>query len=379
MAEGSDKKKRLYEGVGASDFKRRRIREINFDDLCQEWERRPYASRPAVFFTVGDIVIPSSSSGVLDISSSLCRQFWTWLGQNPDDYEPSRIAFNMVHGQGLHMSLPDLKYFKVKLKHGPKAPLESVITLSRKNGNSQTLTAQTIMTQDYMATPFRTQAWSGGAPEVLIDIEATLKFPGDMSEVERAHMYIDTFYSKASDIDTGNWIQDGSEEEKQLRGSGRRLLCQMLDAVKWTHDVVLDACGISYRDKVFLTTQADLMEVQAILNDLEQNSMQALTDLKPNLFEEWNNHRIATRQRIRDMRRLYTPIQDKEKDAEENLASLRKHWILIQGNKNLVQYYMRTFGFKPVKVDDFTHVTMQASAEVIRAHCNQAAHNDRLW
>lgn len=358
----------------ALNAKKRREEEIPLDTLCHRWEREPLASRPLVFFTVGNVVILSSSSGVPEVGS-LCRQFWTWLGQKPEEYEPSRIVFTMVNGQGLRMSLPDLKYFQVKLKHGPKAPLESVITLSRKLGPyPQKLTAQTIMTRDYTATPFKTKFWFRG-DEVLTDIDAELKLPNDISPVQQPQMFIRAFYSKASDITTGGSIQDGSEEEKMLRGSGRRLLCQMLDVVQWTHDVVLDASGRSYRDDVMFTAQANLMQGEQILKDLKENTM--LTDLKPNLFKEWHDERIENRKKIQAIRgRFNKGVYDEQEEAAENLASLRTHWVKIRSNQNLVKYYMRTFGFKPVNVQTFTYVTMQASPEVIRAHCAAAAEKD---
>jgi hypothetical protein len=361
----------------ALNAKKRREEEIPLDTLCHQWEEQPLASRPLVFFTVGNVVVLSSSSGVPEVGS-LCRQFWTWLGQKPEEYEPSRIVFTMVNGQGLHMSLPDLKCFQVKLKHGPKAPLESVITLSRKLGPyPQKLTAQTIMTRYYTPTPFRTKFWFRG-DEVLTDIDAELKLPNDISAGQQPQMFIRAFYSKASDVTTGGSIQDGSEEEKMLRHSGRRLLCQMLDVVQWTHDVVLDASGRSYRDDVMFTAQANLMQGEEILQDLKKNTMQVLTDLNPNLFKQWYDERIENRKKIRAIRGRFNKsvYDDEQEEAAENLASLRTHWVEIRSNQNLVKYYMRTFGFKPVNVQTFTYVTMQASPEVIRAHCSAASKED---
>ena len=199
MAERANKKRvgdvlEALEALEVLDFKKRQIsderQEIPLHESCRRWEEQPLASRPLVFFTVGKVAILSSSSGVPEVGS-LCRQFWAWLGQKSEEYEPTRIKLTMVNGEGLHMSLPDLTYFEVKLKQGPQAPLESVITLSPKNGNNpQNLTAKTIMTQNYTPTPFSANAWLKGKPEVLIDIEAVLKIPGDSSEVEQAQMYV---------------------------------------------------------------------------------------------------------------------------------------------------------------------------------------------
>lgn len=348
---------------------------MSLGDLCHTWEQQPLADKPLVFFTVGDIVVLSSSSGVPEIGS-LCRQFWAWLGQS-DEYDPRRIAFTLVNGQDIHMSVPNLTQFVVKLKHEPNARFEFIITLHPKRGNNpQKLTAQSIMTQDYPETPFKAKIWWKDA-HVLTTIDAEVRVPGDTSRVNDPELFILGFYSKASDLDSAASTELTPEEEVMMRGSGRRLMCQMLDSIQWTHVVKLDACGLSYRDQAALAVRAGSMQVDDIMQDLKENAIKDLTDLNPHLFEQWNAERIASDVKYKHFRKRYA---NEEEQKEADLASLRNTWVEIRGNENLVKYYIRSFGFKPVQPNSFTCVPMQARPEVIRAHCSASAKKDGgLW
>jgi len=346
---------------------------IDLHDLCRRWEEHPLDfKRPLVFFTVGRIAVLSSSSGVKE-TGSLCRQFWNWLGQ-PEPYRPDQIAFRMVDGRGIYMYLPNLTQFKVKFKHGSE--LESIITLSpTRSAYPQVLQARTVMTSDYPATAFRTCPWWGCTPEVLVIILATVQFPGETNEPP-PDLYINGFYSKASDTKAGPSIKEQSEEDFLLRGAGRRLLCLMLDTIQWGHAVTLDAAGLSHRDEVSLAARARGMQAEDIMADVEGGVMKELKDLNPNLFEEWKRERERTK-RIQQMRhRTPLALEDEQKEAEDDLEQLRSDWVSIRGNQNLVAYYMKTFGFRPSVFDSFTFVGMSATPEMIRDHCAANAEKD---
>lgn len=337
---------------------------IDLDNLCRLWDEQPLDfKRPLVFFTVGRKAVLSSSSGTPE-TGSLCRQFWNWLGQ-PDPYSPEQIAFKMVNGRGIYMSLPNLTQFKVKFKHGPE--LESIITLApKKPGNHRWLKAQTVMTSAYPATAFKTSPWSS-SDETLVVIYATLNLPGE-TVVISPELYIDGFRSKASDSAAAPSIEEKSEEADLVHGAGRRLLCLMLDTLAWTDRVALRASGLSYRDEVSLGARARDMQADAILANLEKEILDELKVLNPNMFEQWQAKRQLRKKKIQK-----TPRKQKEAD----LKALRYEWVRIRGNQNLVAYYMRNFGFKPLEFNSFVSVRMEATPEVIREHCNANAEKDR--
>lgn len=352
---------------------------ISLDNLCRAWEEQPLDfKRPLVFFTVGRIAVLSSSSGVPE-TGSLCRQFWNWLGQ-PDPYRPDQIAFKMVDGRGIYMSLPNLTQFEVKLKHGPE--LESIIVLEPKiKGQSQELIAQTVMTSAYPPTAFRTCSWVGCSDQVLTYIKAEFKLPGE-TNVQSPELYIGGFYSKAADADAAPLIQEKTEEEILLRGTGRRLLCLMLDVVQWTHAVTLHASGLSHRDEVLLGARAAKMQEADIMQNIEGEMIKELRELNPHMFDQWKSKRQLNMAHIRKLRQVNT-IQDQipvdpveQSEADEELDDLRAEWVIIRGNQNLVAYYMRTFGFKPREFNRFNFVAMGAPSEVILAHCNANAVKD---
>jgi hypothetical protein len=347
---------------------------IGLDNLCQIWEEQPLDfKRPLVFFTVGHATVLSSASGTPE-TGSLCRQFWNWLGQ-PDPYRPDQIAFRMVDGRGIYMSLPNLTQFKVKFKHGPE--LESIVTLApKKNDEPQTLSARTVMTSAYPATAFRTCPWWGCQDEELVNIEAVLKYPGEV-DLPSPELYISGFYSKASDPEAALAIEEKSDEGVLLRGAGRRLLCLMLDTVQWTHAVTLHASGLSHRDKVSLEDRARGMQTDEIMEDLQGDIMKDLKDLNPNMFSQWTDKRRLNKIRIQNIRkRVPLTLEDKQQEAEDDLEMLRSEWVRIRGNQELVTYYMRTFGFKPLAAESFTYVKMGATPEMIRERCHANAKKD---
>lgn len=336
---------------------------IDLDNLCQIWDEQPLDfNRPLVFFTVGRTAVLSSSSGTPE-TGSLCRQFWHWLGQ-PDPYSPEQIAFKMVNGRGIYMSLPNLTQFKVRFKHGPK--FESVITLAPKNpAYPQWLKAETVMTSAYPATAFKTSPWSS-SDETLVVIYATLNLPGE-TVVTTPELYIDGFRSKASDSAAAPSIEEKSEEADLVRGAGRRLLCLVLDTLAWPHRVALRASGLSYRDEVSFGTRARGMQADAILANLEKEILEELKGLNPNMFQQWEEKWQLRKKKIQK-----TP----RKQQEADLKALRYEWVRSRGNQNLVAYYMRTFGFKPLEFKSFVSVRMEATPEVIREHCNANAEED---
>jgi hypothetical protein len=273
----------------------------------------------------------------------------------------------MVDGRGIYMSLPNLTQFEVKFKHGLE--LESVITLEPKTTKSpQTLTAQTFMTSDYPVTDFRTCPWWGCSEEVLVNIDATLKFPNK----EPPELHIDGFYSKAADTEAAPFIEPRSEEDFLLRGAGRRLLCLMLDTLQWKHTVTLDASGLSYRDEVVLRLMAEEMQEDDIMANLEEEMLTELKDLNPNMLEQWKTERL-----LNMGEQVPLTLEDQEKKAKQDLDDLRNEWVSIRGNQNLVVYYMNTFGFKPVALKSLTFVGMEATPEMIHERCQANAEKDR--
>jgi hypothetical protein len=340
---------------------------IDLENLCRSWEEQPLDfKRPLVFFTVGRIAVLSSSSGVPD-TGSLCRQFWNWLGQ-PDPYRPDQIAFKMVNGRGIYMSLPNLTQFKVKFPHGPE--LESIITLESKEMN-QGLTAKTIMTRAYPPTAFRTCPWYRCSEEVLVNIEAFLS-SRDEKLMQSPKLHIAGFYSKAADFQAAPWIEEQSEEEILLRGAGRRLLCLMLDTIQWTHAVTLNASGLSYRDKVLLDARAKSMQAEDMMANLEEEFLEDLKELNPHMLEQWKSEREATNLRTQSRKQFASTLEHQREDLE----ALRADWVDIRGNQNLVAYYMKNFGFKPLKFDDVRFVGMEATPEMIHARCQTNAEKD---
>jgi hypothetical protein len=344
--------------------------------LCQLWEEQPpdFESFP-VFFTVGHIAVRSALSGVPQVGS-LCRQFLTWLGQT-GEYDPSQIAFTMVDGQGIYMSVPNLTQFQVRLKDGPNGKLESVITLEPKTkGKAQVLKARALMTVDYPPTAFKACHWWGcpdgtgpNGEDVLVDIMANLRWPGGEENVVYPQLFISEFYSKSSDPKTAPSIEPNSKEDLFLRGSGRRLLCQMLDSIRWTHPVNLYASGMSYHDQVYFTEEAKRMQVDDIAKDLEETVMKdepqvmkALKTLNPFIFQDWEPNQSDEG--------LALSLEDAD------LGFLRDEWVRARANLKLVSYYMRTFGFQPVSRPRFTFVKMEAIPEMIRRHCHANAVKD---
>jgi hypothetical protein len=188
-------------------------------------------------------------------------------------------------------------------------------------------------------------------------------------------LYIDGFYSKASDPKAGASIEEESEEIL-LRGAGRRLLCLVLDTLQWTHDVTLHASGLSYRDQVSLGARVKDMQVGAIMANLEEEILEDLKVLNPNMFEQWTQKRRFKRMH-KHVRKIPSTLEEKEN--EEDLAALRSEWVRIRGNQNLVAYYMRTFGFTPLVFESFVSVRMGAAAEVIHQHCDANAGKDGDW
>jgi hypothetical protein len=356
------KKRRAQTLEESVPTQRRRVEglPITLDNLCQLWEESPADfERPPIFFTVGHIAVLSSLSGAPE-SSSLCRQFWNWLGQTANSYDPIKIAFTMVEGKGIYLAAPNLTCFTLQLKH--PVPLESVITLHPKmQGETQKLTAQTIMTKEYPSTVFRKCTWVGHPVDVLVDIEAEIKDEGD----PEPHLYIESFYSKASHQDSnqgvscGSVLERGLEEEKMVRGRGSLLLCLMLDSMAWTGMVTLDAAGLSYRDYVHFKDLAHTMQVGDMIKDLEHNIIQELKDLNPNFLAQWQIENKSFIDDALQQTRMTAPA----------LAYLRAIWMRIRGTQNVVQYYMRNFGFKPLSYTNLTFVPMQASADTIRRHC----------
>jgi hypothetical protein len=278
----------------------------------------------------------------------------------------------MVDGRGIYMSLPNLTQFKVKFQHGPE--LESIITLAPKvKGKSQTVRAQTIMTSAYPPTAFRACAWYGCSEEVLVDIKAYLKFPSE-SMVKSPELQIAAFYSKAADSLAAPSIKSKSDEDFLLRGAGRRLLCLMLDTVQWGHAITLDASGLSHRDEVLLSAKAEGMQADEIMADVKGGVMEELNDLDPNMFEKWKSDPQRQRriQQIRDR----TPPGLEAEQKEIELKQLRDEWVRIRGNQNLVTYYMKNFGFKPLSFKSFTYVGMEATPEMIHERCQANAETD---
>jgi len=364
-------------------------RAISLDNLCESWDEQPVAERPPVFFTVGHIAVPSSMSGV-PATTSLCRQFWTWLGQT-DDYDANRITFTMVNDQGIYMSVPNLAQFQVRLKLEPRSKLESVITLEPKiKDKAQVLKARTVMTSDYPQTAFKACPWwgcpDGAGPngdDVLVDINAELRWP-DEGTVEYPQLYIAEFYSKSSDPGTAPSLEPKSAEDSFLRGSGRRLLCQMLDSIHWVHPVSLDASGMSHQDQVYFADKAESMQVDDIVQDLEETVMreekQVMRELKalnPHIFEKWKAEQKASIEAAMQQRPESSDESEESEGPEDpDLAFLRDDWVRIRANLKLVGYYMRTFGFRPRPVPRFTSVKMEATPDMIRRHCRSNALKD---
>lgn len=232
---------------------------LDFDTICQEWERYD-GNHPEVFFRVGNFTVHRDDAGVDPDNSSLCHQFWDWLGTRID-YTPSMIYFTRNQLGHIYMSIPGITDFKISMRDGPMR------TIIQRRGDQ--VQAELRATRHFKRSPFKSFEWDDDLPVMskkrLAYITANVE-EDDTKDGEGDTMYISGFYSKAGDDEAEPLMNQ--REREMLKGSGKRLMCNMLRTISGLAYVYLMPSGGFPAHKRELIKKAETMSGAEFLADI---------------------------------------------------------------------------------------------------------------
>ena len=277
---------------------------LDFDSICEDWER--YKGKPPkVFFRVGNFTVARDEAGVDPYNSSVCRQFWDWLGTEIN-YTPAMIYVEQNQLGHIYMSIPGINDFAITIRDGPMQ------TSIQRRGDD--VHAELRTTRHFERSPFKSYRWADDLP-----IKSKKRLAYITARVEEEDtIYIAGFYSKAGD--------DGAEplmnerEKAMLKGSGKRLLCNMLRTISGLTYVYLMPVGGFPAHRRELIQKAETMSREDFIADIVR------------LKEHYERKKLSASELANEEKyyRIWDP---------------RTTWFDEMTNELLVKYYMKHYGF----------------------------------
>ena len=305
---------------------------LDFDSMCEEWERYK-GTPPKVFFRVGNFTVAREEAGVDPERSSVCRQFWDWLGTDME-YMPAMIHFTQNKLGHIYMDIPGITHFKIRIPGGPMR------TIIQRRGSK--VRAELRATRSFKRSRFKAYEWNDDnfpseSTNLLAYISARIE--------EDDTMYVAEFYSKAGD--EGAEPLMNKSERLMLKGSGKRLMCNTLRTISGLTFVYLMPMGSFPSHRRELLDKAETMSRHEFLPDIIR-------------LKEKHERRKLSASELEALEKYY------------QVWHPQPTWVDELTNELLIEYYTKQYGFVLNREDDNTWERgkfMVTSYEDLINHC----------